>query len=148
MSDSFRFVALPAEPFTLLTGRSNAGLAAISARRMVVDAKPGFPCRVSLMDAEVGETVLLVPFVHHEVDSPYRASGPIFVRQGAAPSSPAVNEVPTMLRHRLLSLRAYDAAAMMIGADVVEGVALEAAIRRPAVNSLDELTVSECGRNR
>lgn len=36
---------------------------------MIVDKKPGFPCRVSLTDADLGETVLLVPFHHHEVSS-------------------------------------------------------------------------------
>jgi len=40
-----------------------------------------------------------------------------------------VGEVPAMFRHRLLSLRAYDASAMLVGADVVEGRELEVAIR-------------------
>lgn len=102
----------------------------IGARRMTVDANPGFPCRVSLVDAEVGETVLLLPFVHHDVASPYRASGPIFIRQSAVTARLAPGEVPAMLRHRLLSLRAYDHDATMIGADVVEGAVLEDAISR------------------
>jgi hypothetical protein len=97
---------------------------------MVVDEKPGFPCRVSLADAEVGETVLLVSFTHHDVRSPYRASGPIFVRRNAATARPAANEIPLMFRHRMLSIRGYDAAGMMVGADVVDGSELEGAIRR------------------
>jgi hypothetical protein len=40
-----------------------------------------------------------------------------------------------MFRHRLLSIRAYDAAAIMIGAEVVEGSELEAAIRRQFNNA-------------
>ena len=74
--------------------------------------------------------VLLVPFTHHDVASPYRASGPIFVRSGARTANPAIDEVPLMFRHRLLSIRAYDAAAMMVDAEVVQGSALEDAIRR------------------
>jgi hypothetical protein len=35
-----------------------------------------------------------------------------------------------MFRHRLLSVRAYDGAAMMVGAEVVSGRELEAAILR------------------
>ncbi len=97
-------------------------------RRMIADEKPGFPCRVSLADAEVGETVLLLPFVHHDVASPYRASGPIFVRRGAATAMPAVGEIPLMFRHRLLSVRAYDAGGMMVGAEVVKGSELEPSI--------------------
>jgi hypothetical protein len=101
----------------------------MGARRVVVDEKPGFPCRVSLADAEVGETVLLLPFTHHDVPSPYRASGPIYVRGGVKAASPAVDEIPEMLRHRLLSVRGYDRGAMLIAAEVVNGTELEATIR-------------------
>jgi len=130
MGAGFRFVALPAERFAPLFELSDAQLHEVSARRMVVDEKPGYPCRVSLADAEVGETVLLLPFTHHDVPSPYRASGPIFVRQGVATALPAAGEIPLMLRHRLLSLRAYDADAMLIGAEVVEGADIGTTIRR------------------
>ena len=128
--NSFRFVALPAERFFPLFSQSDADLRAAGARRLIVDGKPGFPCRVSLADAEIGETVVLLPFFHHDVASPYRASGPIFVRQNASTASPAVGEVPLMFRHRLLSLRAYDSAAMMTNGEVVKGNEIEAAIER------------------
>jgi hypothetical protein len=129
MGGSFQLIALPAGRFAALFEKSDAELRDIGARRMIVDEKPGFPCRVSLADAEVGETVLLLPFTHHDVTSPYRASGPIFVRKGVGTVSPAVGEIPPMFRHRLLSVRAYDEAAVMVGAEVVEGGELEAAIR-------------------
>ena len=121
---SFQVNGLPAELFSDWFDLSDEALARRGARRMVVTEKPGFPCRVSLADAEVGETVLLVPFVHHDVPSPYRAAGPIFVRQGVDRARPGRDDVPEMLRRRLLSVRAYDAAAMMVSADVVEGVDL------------------------
>ena len=82
MTTSFQFIALAPEPFVPLFLLSDAELKAMNARRMVVEAKPGVPCRVSLADAEVGETVLLLPYPHHEVASPYRGAGPIFVREG------------------------------------------------------------------
>jgi hypothetical protein len=41
-----------------------------------------------------------------------------------------VGEIPAMFRHRQLSIRAYDAAAMMVGAEVVKGSELEAVIQR------------------
>ncbi|MGH7543490.1 MAG: DUF1203 domain-containing protein [Gemmatimonadota bacterium] len=128
--DSFRFIALPAERFAPLFGQSDAELEEIGARRMVVHEKSGFPCRVSLEDAAVGETVILTPFVHHDVASPYRASGPIFVRSGARTAAPSAGEVPEMFRHRKLSVRAYDAAGMMVSAEVVNGGDLEAPVRR------------------
>ena len=130
MNESFQFVGLPAEPFAPLFTRSEAELDAVGARRMIVDEKPGFPCRVSLADAEVGETVVLLPFTHHDVATPYRASGPIFVRSGVQTAFPMAGEIPGMLTHRLLSVRAYDAAGMMVGAEVVEGSELAEAIRR------------------
>lgn len=130
MSTSFRFVALPYARFAHYFDQSDAELAAIGARRVVVDENPGYPCRVSLADAEVGETVLALSFTHHDVTSPYRASGPIFVRRDVPTAAPAIGEIPRMLRHRLLSIRGYDAAAMLIAADVVNGTDLEAAIER------------------
>jgi len=124
----FRLVALPHDRFAPLFGLSDAELGAMNARREIVDHKPGFPCRVSLADAEVGETVLLLPFTHHDVQGPYRASGPIYVRQGARTTGPAAGEIPQMFRHRLLSLRAYDSAATLVTASVVNGTELEGAI--------------------
>ena len=125
----FRFVALPYEPFAPLFDLSDDALRDRNARREVVTEKPGFPCRVSLADAEVGETVLLLSYRHHDVPSPYRAAGPIYVRRGVRPATPATGEIPLMFRHRLLSLRAYDRDASLVNAAAVSGTALDAAIR-------------------
>lgn len=108
---------------------SEAELVSHGAKRMNVDSHPGYPCRVSLMDAPAGERVILTPFRHHDVISPYQSAGPIFVRENAQTAKPDVNEIPVMFRHRLLSVRAYDDAAMMKNARVVEGKALEETIR-------------------
>ena len=129
MRTDFQFVALPIQRFTHLFSMTDAELASLNARRMVVDASPGFPCRVSLMDAPIGEQVILTHFQHHDANSPYQAAGPIFVRELAQTATPAVNDIPAMLSHRLLSVRAYDEAAMMKEAKVVEGRALKETIR-------------------
>ena len=134
MSGSFRLVALPYEKFAPLFERSDEELRGLGVRRMVVDDKPGFPCRVSLADGEVGETVVLLSFFHHDVDTPYRGSGPIFIRRNVQTASPAVGEIPLMFRHRLLSVRAYDAEGMLVTAEVVKGTELEHAIERPFAN--------------
>lgn len=88
---------------------------------VIADKKPGYPCRVSLEDAEVGEAVWLVNYEHMGIDSPFRARHAIYVRQGARRAEVAVGEVPEMIAQRLLSLRAFDARGMMVRADVVEG---------------------------
>jgi hypothetical protein len=134
MNTSFRFVALPSARFAALFSQSDTQLQAVGACRNTVDENPGVPCRVSLVDAAVGETVVLFHFTHHDVSSPYRESGPIFVRRDATTAIPAVDEIPAMFRHRLLSVRGYGASAMMVGADVVNGSELEDAIRRLFAN--------------
>lgn len=80
---------------------------------------------MSLADAELGETVLLLQFEHLPVHSPYRSSHAIYVRRGVETAKLAVGEVPEVLRLRLLSVRAFDDRGMMIDADVVEGRELE-----------------------
>lgn len=124
---SFRILGLPAQSFTALFTLADAELAARGAVRRIADAKPGYPCRVSLTDAEPGEPVILVHHEHHAVASPYRASHAIYVRAGEQ-TYDAIDAVPAQLRSRLLSVRGFDATGMMTGADVVDGAALEAAI--------------------
>ncbi|MFK7774174.1 MAG: DUF1203 domain-containing protein [Saprospiraceae bacterium] len=96
----------------------------INAVKMIVNEKPGFPCRVSLEDANIGEEVILFPFAHHKVNSPYQSSGPIFIRKNARIAQLEINEIPIMLKHRLLSLRIYDGEGMMIDGLTVEGKTL------------------------
>ena len=126
---SFRFKGLHSEQFSDLVGLSDAALEARGFRRMVADSKPGFPCRVSLEDADPGERVLLINYEHQPAHSPYRATGPIFVRENAMGASDE-HAVPSALRCRLLSLRAYDADGMIVEADVVDGRAVETLLTR------------------
>ncbi len=127
---SFQIRSLPLAPFASFFALDDEQLKARGAKRYVADRQPGFPCRVSLVDAAPGERVVLVPFVHQNADSPYRASGPIFVRENAQETHVGRDEVPALLRSRTLSVRAYDADGLMVGADVVDGQALETATER------------------
>ncbi|HTQ14682.1 MAG TPA: DUF1203 domain-containing protein [Rhizomicrobium sp.] len=137
----FRFKGLPAAPFARYAALSDSELAAMGARRVVADARPGFPCRVSLEDAERGERLILVNFEHQPACSPYRACGPIFVREAAATTFDGT-DVPPVLRPRLLSLRAYDRAGLMVDADVIEGASVETLLDRLFANEeTDEIHV-------
>lgn len=127
---TFRISALPADTFRSWFDLDEPTLHARGGRAYTADACPGFPCRVSLEDAVPGERVLLVPYVHLDGDTPYRASGPVFVRQGALTATPADSEVPSLLRLRSLSVRAYDHDRLMTGADLIDGCDLEQAIGR------------------
>ena len=121
---SFRIHALPAETYACLSGLDEAALNARLVRRQVVDKQPGYPCRVSLEDARPGETVYLVHHVHQDAETPFRASHAIYVREGVPAACPAPGEVPQMIRQRIMSLRAFDAAGMMTDADVTPGDAV------------------------
>jgi len=135
MTKNFRIVGLPLTDFEPLFSLSDEQLAHKGARRMHVDAKPGFPCRVMLSEAEIGETVILLPFVHHDVASPYRASGPIFVRENAKETQLATNEIPDVVLTRTMSVRAYDRAGMMLNSEVVPGHELTSHIEKLFANS-------------
>ena len=63
----FRIHALPAARFAPLFALSDDELAARDIRRVVADQAASFPCRVSLLDAEPGERLLLLPHEHHAV---------------------------------------------------------------------------------
>ncbi len=125
MSIDFIISALDRALFEGLFGMADGQLAARGIRRLIADENPGFPCRVSLEDAAVGEPVLLLSFEHHRADSPYRGNGPIIVREGARQALPPVNHVPHSVRSRQLSLRAYDRAGMLVNSDLASGMELE-----------------------
>ena len=124
---AFRITGLPAAPFTHLFGLSDAELARHGALRL---RGAGNPDRISLRDTTDDETVLLVNHEHQPADTPYRSRHAIFVREGATASFDAIDTVPDMLRRRLLSLRAFDAAGMMVDADIVDGMDAEGLIER------------------
>ena len=96
----------------------DAALAALGGRKLIADG-PGHPCRVSLEDTRAGDDLVLVPYSHHVVDTPYRGSGPIYVRRGATQF--VGTTLPPLLRTRLLSVRGYDARGNLVEADVCPG---------------------------
>jgi hypothetical protein len=74
----FQISGLKREQFQELFDLDADALATRGAKRYVAETKPGFPCRVSLLDADPGERVILLSFQHQPARTPYRASGPIF----------------------------------------------------------------------
>jgi hypothetical protein len=117
----FQVSGLDCAEFVPLFALTDAQLAERNIVRRVANAKPGFPCRVSLEDAEPGETLLLLSYEHLAVASPYRAQHAIYVRENAKRATPKRDEIPEVLAKRLLSIRAYDREGMMVDADVVQG---------------------------
>ena len=137
---NFQILAINSDQFSHLFGQDGAALMTQGIQRRVVDSNPGYPCRVSLQDAEVGETVLLMNYEHQPMPTPFRSSHAIFVRESAKDVELKPNEVPEMFRHRLISVRAFDASGMMIDADIVGGEQLESVIEEMFANeSADSL---------
>jgi hypothetical protein len=127
---SFQLIGLSPEQFSPLFSRSAEQLAPLGIMRVTADSKPGFPCRISLEDAEPGAELLLLPYEHQPAASPYRASGPIYVRAGSQQSHLQPGEIPPYVSLRQISVRAYDAHHMMIGADVCPGNEVAKAMQR------------------
>lgn len=130
----YRISGLPLEPFRHLIGADAATLAAAGAQRFTVTQPHDAPCRVGLEDAEPGETAILLNYEHQNADTPFRANGPIFVREVAHDAATFTDEVPDQIRRRPLSIRAYDCDGMMIDADVTDGATAEPLIQRLLAN--------------
>ena len=119
---SFLLRGLNPESFAELFHLDDAVLAARQMERVTATAASGFPCRVSLADSKIGDELLLLPYQHQPADSPYRASGPIFIRRDVASAELVVDEVPLQVQRRLMSLRAYNAEDRIISAEVCDGL--------------------------
>jgi len=127
---SFRIQGLEAARFAGLHRLDDEGLAMANIARVRVSQKPSAPCRICLDDAEIGELVLLLNYEHLPVPGPYRSRHAIYVREHAVEYTPQRNEIPELLRSRLLSVRAYDTSGMMVDAEVVSGADLAPVIER------------------
>ncbi|AVP99950.1 DUF1203 domain-containing protein [Ahniella affigens] len=118
---SFRISGLPQSEFQSLFQQSDADLLAQGIRRMTVDVFPGYPDRISLDDAPIGSTVLLLNYEHQPADTPYRSRHAIFVHEQATATFDAVDTVPPALKRRVLSIRAFSAAGDLLAADLGKG---------------------------
>jgi len=130
MNNNFKIKAIPAELFEPYFTWPKQKLRELDMELCVVEKSPGFPCRVSLEDAQVGEEVLLINYQHHKADSAYQSNGPIFVRRNAAESEMAPNQIPPILQDRNLSIRGYNQQGKMVDAIVVHGSGVKQALHK------------------
>ena len=131
---TYRITGLDPAPYKPLFGLSDAKLAKRGIVRMIVTAKPSYPCRVSLTDRDMGESVLLLNHVSHDVANPYRASHAIFVTEGADAPAEYVDGVPPVFETRVLSLRGFDAEGMMAETILTQPGEADAGIRKLLAN--------------
>ncbi len=113
---AYRIHGLPPTAFADLIGLDDEALAARGALRVTATNKPGFPCRVSLDDAEAGESLILLNHVSHDVATPYRSAYAIYVSESAEEAVVYEDALPPVFANRPLSLRGFDAEGMLRGA--------------------------------
>ena len=124
---------LDPEPFQPLFDLSDDELAERGVVRMTL-TDPTYPCRVSLTDRALGETVLLVNHVSHDVANPYRASHAIFVTEADERPAEFVDRIPPVFEKRVLSLRGFDRHGMMADVILTQPGGAEAGIRQLFAN--------------
>ncbi|MCB2037064.1 DUF1203 domain-containing protein [Ottowia sp.] len=127
---SFRITGLDFAAFRSLVGLPDDALRARGAVRVLADRSPGYPDRIELRDALPGEQLILVNYLHQPADSPFRASHAVFVLEHPQERYDRVDEVPEVLRSRMISLRAFDEEGMIAGAELCRGTELEPSIDR------------------
>lgn len=124
---AYRIRGLSPAPFAPLFALDDAALVARLARRVIAPDDSRCPCRVSLIDAARGETLVLVHHVSHDVATPFRAAHAIYVRASAAQAE-AIDHVPAMLNRRRPSLRGFDARGILHAAALADPGAAEAGL--------------------
>jgi hypothetical protein len=127
---TYRITGLDPAPYRLLFGLADEELSSRGIVRMRVTEKPGFPCRVTLTDAKVGESVLLLNHVSHDVANAYRASHAIFVTEDAREAAEFVDQTAPVFETRVLSLRGFDGNGMMVDAILTQPGEADEGIRR------------------
>ena len=127
---AYRISGLAPADFEGLYGLSDAALAERNAVRMTADKTPGFPCRITLEDAEPGEAMILVNHVSLDAPTPFRASHAVFVREGALEAATFVDQLPPVMANRVLGLRGFDAQGMLRDGMVAQVGEAEAGIRK------------------
>lgn len=126
---TYRITGLSPEPFADLIGQDAATLANHGAMRVTATAKPGYPCRITLEDAEPGETLILLNHVSHDVATPYRSAYAIYVREAPGETGSFEDAVPPVFAHRPISFRAFDSAGMLRNAALALPGEADATIR-------------------
>jgi hypothetical protein len=128
---TYRIQGLSADRFRPLFGCSDAELAAQGVTRVQADSKPGYPCRITLEDAEAGEDLLLLSHEHQPAQTPYRSAYAIYVRERATEAADFVDTLPPVFAGRTVALRGFDLGGMLQAALLAEAADVE-----PGINTL------------
>ena len=130
---TFRVRGLDPEAFLPYFQMSDDELRDIGAVRIISDGQ-GQPCRVSLAEARAGDELVLLNYEHQPAATPYRSRHAIYVARSSSRAFDGIDVVPEVIRHRLVSVRAFDSHNMIVDADVVDGNEVEGVFERLLAN--------------
>ncbi|HEX8380324.1 MAG TPA: DUF1203 domain-containing protein [Allosphingosinicella sp.] len=137
---AYRIEGLDRSAYEELLGLDDAELRGRNARRVTADSRPGFPCRVTLEDADPGESLILFNHVSNDVPTPFRSVYAIYVREKAAKPACYVDAIPPIFEGRALGLRGFDSEGMLRGALLAPPGEADAKIRalfeRPEIETI------------
>jgi hypothetical protein len=125
---TYQITGLAPQDFAPLFALDDAGLTERGAMRVTATG-PGMPCRVSLVDAEPGEELVLLHHTSHDVATPYRSAYAIYVRKDAAAPANFTDETPPVFAGRPLGLRGFDEGGILRDATLALPGGADAAIR-------------------
>jgi Protein of unknown function (DUF1203) len=125
---TYQITGLAPQDFAPLFALDDATLAARGAMRVTATG-PGFPCRISLVDAVPGEELLLLHHTSHDVATPYRSAYAIYVRKDAAAQVSYTDATPPVFAGRPLGLRGFGADGILRDAKLALPGGADAAIR-------------------
>lgn len=115
---AYRISGLAVDQFAPLFGQSDEALAKQGVIRVCADSMPGYPCRITLEDAQIGETLLLLNYQDHDVATPYRNAYAIYVRETVTTTAHLHDTLPGVFANRPIALRAFDESGMLRGASL------------------------------
>lgn len=126
---TYRIRGLEPGQFARYFAMTEAELVKHNARRLRAAADGGYPCRVSLRDADEGDELLLVNYVSHDAATPYRHAFAIYVRKDASRAAVFVDECPPVFSGRPLAFRCYDEHGNLRSAALVSSGGADETIR-------------------
>ncbi|WP_164114988.1 DUF1203 domain-containing protein [Sphingorhabdus sp. Alg239-R122] len=98
---------LSPKKFADIADMSDAELAKAHMLRVQSTSQRGFPCRISLQDTPLGEDVILLNYVSHDVTTPYNSSYAIYIRPNVETPSVYLDEIPPIFKGRSLGMRGF-----------------------------------------
>lgn len=126
---TYMLSGLPRASFAPYFAMSDAELAQAGALRVVAQADRGFPCRIGLRDAMLGERLILLHHISHDVPGPFRTAYAIYVSEEGEQAAPSFDALPGCLDSRPLSLRGFAGDGMLVTAVLTQPSEGDMAIR-------------------